>query len=435
MTEAAEVKEINYNSPQYKRSRTAYMAQCTFEYFVSLLVADAFLAKVLTEIGMSDFLVGIISSFISLSFVFQLLSIFVVRAKISTKKLVIIADTVSQFFFMLIYIIPFLPAAANAKKVFVMLAILIAYACKYLILSLCFKWANSYVAPNHRAVYSANKEILSLVTGIIFTSVMGAVIDKFEGIGNLRGGFLFIAVSMLILNICNFISLMMIKKEDKREHSADSVPLRVVMKHTLYNKDFRNVIIMTCMWEFAKYFSIGFMGVYKTKDLMMSVFVVQIINMIANGCRVLVSRGFGRFSDKYSYAKGMELALCIAALGFFFNMFAAPLHWYFIVIYTVLYNCATAGLNQNSFNIAYSYVPLEYVPQAMAFKNSIGGICGFGAALLAGKLLDFIQTSGNTFLGINLYGQQLLSGVSFLLTAVTILFIHFVIAKQKVKVQ
>ena len=40
------------------------MAQCTFEYFVSLLVADAFLAKLLTEIGMNDFLVGIISSFI-----------------------------------------------------------------------------------------------------------------------------------------------------------------------------------------------------------------------------------------------------------------------------------------------------------------------------------------------------------------------------------
>ena len=69
-----EVGEINYNSPEYKRSRAAYMAQCTFEYFVSLLVADAFLAKVLTALGMSDFLVGIISSFISLSFVFQLLS-------------------------------------------------------------------------------------------------------------------------------------------------------------------------------------------------------------------------------------------------------------------------------------------------------------------------------------------------------------------------
>lgn len=431
----AEVSEINYNSPEYKRSRAAYMAQCTFEYFVSLLVADAFLAKVLTALGMSDFLVGIISSFISLSFVFQLLSIFVVRLKISTKRLVITADTVSQLFFMLIYIIPFLPAAPGTKKVFVMLAILIAYALKYLILSLLFKWANSYVDPGHRAVYSANKEVISLIAGIIFSSIMGYVIDKFESIGELRGGFLFIAASMLVLNILNFISLMMIKKENAKEHAADSVPLRFVMKHTLLNRDFRNVIIMTSLWEFAKFFSIGFMGIYKTKDLMMSVFAIQMINMAANACRVLVSRGFGRFSDKYSFAKGMELALCIAALGFLFNMFATPSHWYFIVLYTICYNCATAGLNQNSFNIAYSYVPIEYVTQAMAFKNSIGGICGFSAALLAGKLLKAVQMNDNTFLGIHLYGQQLLAGVSFVLTVVTMLFIRFVIAKQKVKIQ
>lgn len=170
---------------------------------------------------------------------------------------------------------------------------------------------------------------------------MNAAIDKFEGIGNLHGGFLFIAVSMLILNICNFISLMMIKKENKKKHATDSIPLRVVIKYTLCNKDFRNVIIMTCRWEFAKYFSVGFMCVYKIKDLM-SAFSVQIINMIANGCRVLVSRGFGRFSDKHSYAKGMEFAPCVAVLGFLLNMFSTLAHWYFIVAFTVVMKIITA---------------------------------------------------------------------------------------------
>ena len=430
-----QIDEINYNSTEYKRSRKAYMAQCTFEYFVSLLVTDAFLAKLLADIGMSDSLVGIISSFISLSFIFQLLSIFVVRLKISTKRLVIIGDTVSQLFFTLIYIIPFIPIEATAKKILVMLAIIIAYASKYLILSLCYRWANSYVEPKHRAIYSSNKEIISLITGIVFTTAMGAIIDKFESIGNLRGGFIFIAASMLLLNICNFISFLMIKKDDKKEHVNDNVPFRTVMKHTIYNKDFRNVIIMTCLWEFAKYFSIGFMGVYKTRDLMLSVFLVQLINMIANICRIIVSRGFGKFSDKYSYAKGIELALCVAAFAFLFNAFATPKHWYFIAIYSILFNCSRAGLDGNTLNIAYSYVPIDYVSQALAFKNSLGGICGFGSAVLAGKLLDIIQQNGNTFFGIKLYGQQVLSGISFLLTAITIIFIHFIVAKQKVKVQ
>ena len=99
----------DFNSLEYKRSRGAYMAQCTVEYFVALLVTDAFLAKLLTSIGISDSLVGIISSFISLAFVIQLMSIFLVRSKVSTKSMVLFFDTISIFFFMFIYVIPFIP--------------------------------------------------------------------------------------------------------------------------------------------------------------------------------------------------------------------------------------------------------------------------------------------------------------------------------------
>ena len=75
----------NFNSPEYKRSRAAYMTQCTVEYFVSLLVTDAFLAKLLTNIGINDSLIGIISSFISLAFIIQIMSIYLVRKRINEK--------------------------------------------------------------------------------------------------------------------------------------------------------------------------------------------------------------------------------------------------------------------------------------------------------------------------------------------------------------
>lgn len=42
---ALENNIINYDSPEYKRSRKAYTAQCAVEYFGSLLVTDIFLVK------------------------------------------------------------------------------------------------------------------------------------------------------------------------------------------------------------------------------------------------------------------------------------------------------------------------------------------------------------------------------------------------------
>ena len=67
-----------FHTPAYKRSRRAYILECAFEYFIALMVADAFLATLLTEMGLSDAVIGVISSLISLAFLFQLFSIFVV---------------------------------------------------------------------------------------------------------------------------------------------------------------------------------------------------------------------------------------------------------------------------------------------------------------------------------------------------------------------
>ena len=254
----------DFNSPEYKRSRGAYKTQCTIEYFVSLLVTDAFLAKLLSSIGISDMVIGIISSFITLAFVIQFLSIYLVKLKVSTKKLVILFDTISIFFFMFLYVIPFLPIGKAQKTILVVLSVIAAYAGKYLIYSICFKWANSFVDPKHRAEYSAVKEMISLFSGMVFTLVIGYIIDKYEAIGNLSGGFLFIAASMLILNISNFICLCMIKKEEAPEDST--IPLKDVFKNTIVNNNFRSIIILTVLWDVARYFTIGFIGIFKTKE-------------------------------------------------------------------------------------------------------------------------------------------------------------------------
>lgn len=167
-----------FDSPEYKRSRGAYMAQCTIEYFVALIAGGAFLAKVLTYIGISDALTGVISSFITLAYIFQLLSILLVRLKINTKKLVLVLDTASIFFYMLIYFVPHLSQDRTVRTVLVLLSVLFAYVCRYLIINIYYKWANMYVEPKKRARFSETKETISLFTGMIFTLVVGYVIDR-----------------------------------------------------------------------------------------------------------------------------------------------------------------------------------------------------------------------------------------------------------------
>ncbi len=424
-----------FNSLEYKRSRKFYNIQCAVEYFVSLLVLDAFLAKLLTSIGISDSLNGIISSFISLAFGIQIFSLFIVKIKTSRKRIVMIFDVLSMIFFMCMFLVPFLPVSKNIKTVLVVIFILLGYGCYYLIFSIYYKWANSFVEPTERASFSANKEIISLFSGMIFTAVVGYIIDRFEGLGNLNGGFLFIAASILILTICNIICLSSIKRDDENERASDGEHVKTILKNLFSNKNYCNVIILNILWNIACYFSMGFMGVYKTNDLMMSVFLIQVINIVGNFARMIFSKPIGRYSDKTSYAKGFKLGLFIMVTAFFINIFTAKSTWFLIIPFTILYNVGMAGVGANSFNMIYSYVDEKYIAQAMALKNCISGIFGFAASLLSGKIMSVIQANNNTVFGFQIYAQQLFCAISFIICIFAILYVKKVIEKQKVIVQ
>jgi hypothetical protein len=49
--------------------------------------------------------------------------------------------------------------------------------------------------------------------------------------------------------------------------------------------------------------------------------------------------------------------------------------------------------------------------------------------------MDAVEANGNVVFGIPMYGQQLLSAISFIMMILTFLFTHFVVSKQKVMIQ
>ncbi len=421
-----------FETPEYKRSRKAYCLECMFEYFVALCVTESFLAKLLTSMGLSDALIGVISSLISLAFLFQLFSVFVVSRITNTKRFAIIFHSVGQLFFMALYLLPFLPIELPFRKVLVVICILSAYFGNYFVTSVIYRWGNSYVAPTKLGLYSAKKEALSLVAGAAMSLALGYIMDVFEAKGNLEGSFLFAAIGILIFCLCDFICLLMIKNHiRKREETHAKKPMKDIFRHTLGNHKFRMVVLLTVIIEVARYMTVGFLGVYRLNDLLFSVSVIQIINIASYLIRAGLSAPFGKFSDKYSYATGIKLALVICTVAFLFLTVTTPSTRWLIVVYTVLYAVAQGGLVSNLMNVTYSYVEWEYFVEASAIKNSIGGVCGFCASLLGSRILAAVQKNGNTVFGVPIYAQQLLAIISVILFVAALIFVWRVIEKMK----
>ena len=422
-----------FDTPAYKRSRRAYILECAFEYFVALMVADAFLATLLSNLGLGDAVIGVISSLISLAFLFQLCAIFVVQHIRNVKLVAIPIHCISQMCFLVLYLLPFFHIPQQFRAVIVVGCLLIAYFGNYLVTSLIFNWGNSYVNPKVRANFAATKEIVSLISGVVVSLSMGFAMDRFTEAGNIEGGFLFIATMMLIFAVGDFICLMCMKNQKtERKPEEQTEPFSEVVRKLFSNKGFRSAIVVHVIWTVSVYMTVGFMGTYKTKELLLTVGTVQIINIAGCLIRACFSKPIARYADKRTYAAGIKLGMAIAAVGYLINIFTTPSLWFLVIFYTIIYNVSCAGTSQNLINVTYNYVDRKYFVQASAIKASVSGLCGFGASMLGSRILDAVQKNGNTVFGVTVYGQQILSAISLTIVLFGILFVKLVMEKQQV---
>ncbi|MBP3361916.1 MAG: MFS transporter [Clostridia bacterium] len=423
-----------FDTPIYKRARFGHCMQCMFDYVISLLAADAFLAKLLNYIGMSDSLVGIVSSIATLSFLFQLFSIFAVKKMKNIKTNVVVCYTLCELLFLGVYMIPFMSISTALKSGLVVISLVLAYFLKALVSGIAFKWANMFVDPEKRASFSAVKEIVSLAAVVVFTFTAGVMIDKYAEIGELEKGFLFVSIGILIFTVFNFLSLIIIKNK-KIDEEDESESFIDIVKNVFGNNKFRSVIYLTAFYNIARYTSLGFLGIYKTKDLAMTVTAIQVINTVGIILRIFVSKPFGVYSDKKSFAEGFRLACILEGAACLIMAFTIPKTWWLYIAYSAVFNISCAGSEMNAYNIVYNYIDKKYFVAALAIKNSIGGVCGLLISIVAGKLLSVVQADGNTVFGIQIYGQQLLSFVSFVMFMLTAFYIKKVFSKYELMKQ
>lgn len=428
----ASEKDI-YASNEYKRTRGAYAMECTFEYFVSILVSDAYLSNLLDHMGVSDGTIGIISSLISFAFLFQLFAIFAVKHIKNVKRSAIFFHFISELFFMSVFLVPFLPAAREYKTAIVIGCIILAYFGNYLVTSVIFKWGMSYVDNRKRASYSATKEMISLICGMVFTLAIGYAVDRFAEAENVEGGFLFVAGAILVSSILDLICLIIMKSPENVEDDEQDEPILRVIKKLFKNKAFICTLIAGMLLFSSEYLTNSFMGIYKTSktELNFTVGEVQVINIIGCLFRFALSKPLGKFSDKTSYSTGFFVGSLMLCLCFFFNIFTTPSSRWMVYVYTLLYHGSFAATSQNFLNMTFDYVENKYFVQASSIKAAAAGTCGFLSTLIGARLLSGVQKSGNTVFGIEMRGQQLLSVISFVLALTLVFFVQFILKKQK----
>ena len=325
---------------------------------------------------------------------------------------------------MLLYLVPFLDAGQQVNSAIFIVVMLVAYILSNAIIPIRVNWFYSLVDPHQRGVFSSKTQIVSLITGMLFTFGMGTLVDHFRENGQIETAFVLCAVTIFISSVA-YALMVLFSVPPAPEHASNS---RRDILSVFKSKNALKITLLYCIWRVATYVSIPFYGTYQIKELGFSLQFVSILGIIHSLCQACVSTPWGRFADNKGFSIMMRICLVIAAIAFGVNVFTVPENG--VVMYTLyftIYAIAVGGISLCQTNLVFEMVEPELRSNAVALNSAISGLVGFLVTLVVSPLVDYIQQNGNQLFGLHVYAQQVVSFIACIFTVLCILYITFVI--------
>ena len=410
-----------------KKGKILYIIECSLEYLISIAVGSVYLAKIANCIGLSDDVVGIMTSFVLIGNIVQLSGVFL--KKILHKKLfILIFEGINTLLFSFLFFIPVLLMSQSNKQILFIIVFILAYISLGLTVPLKFKYMMEYVLPKEKGVYTGEREMSSLLSGIFFSLILGIIIDYFEKINNIDKGFLLIGFVIIFISIIHFLSIVFTKESNNEETQNESKKrLRDIFK----NKVIYVLAIIFFLYQIEVYTTASFVGTYQTKELMFTTTYCSIIIIVSSIARIIFEIPMGKICDKYSSLTMFVICLLVQLLSYIICIFVVPSNGkYLFFIYSIVNGISMAGTNSAIKNMVLDYIKKEDQTVTFSVIFSISGVVSFLTITIVSVLVQHIQLNNNQFLGLAVYAQQITALISAIVT--TILIIVLLICKKRI---
>lgn len=409
---------------KYALSRVMYWLEAAFAYFIDILAGGAFLAKLTSEIGISDSMTAILTSLTSLAGIAQLFSIYLSH-KAPYKRFVIPIMLSAELIYATLYLIPFLDMSAEMMSLIFFAAMLTAKLLINVINPLKTTWFMNLVPMKDRGSYTAILQVVSLVSGAAVSFGAGYIIDNFQANGNLTGAFITLSVSILVFTLANFLTLIFSREKEltnKRERSKAKDSLKFLAQ----NKKYKKLILVLLFAAIGNNVITPFLGTYQVNELGFSMTFISIISVVFSGISMVFVLFFGKLSRNFQHKTILRIGYPIVFLSYVLNIFTVPENGaVMFIIYNVILRIGNAAIAISSTNILLELTPPEHQPTALAVNTVITGVLSFIATLAASPLVDYMQSCKNTISGVTVYAQQILSAVCALFYLILILYYNF----------
>ena len=303
------------------------------------------------------------------------------------------------------------------------LTIMLAYLLMNIAAPKKTSWMMSMVDDRKRGVFTAYKEMFSLILGMSFSFGLGAMFDWLEGMGRLRTAFGLTAaaasVCMLVAVLCQVFMV------EKPLPQTARKPLGQIVKGLWQHRSLRSVAGVYILYFITLNISTPFFGTYQLNELGFSLKLISGFGILSSVARLLVSPYWGRYADKRSFAAMLEKCFLVLCMAFLCAALASPGNGkFFFALYYVFNGIAMGGINSGVFNLVFDCTAVEERADALAICQTISGLTGFLVTLGMSTVVSALQRGGSQLFGMTVYAQQLLAAASMVATLAAVAYLH-----------
>lgn len=436
-----------------KRSRIDYTIADSAAQTIVQLAGGTFLATLMSNSGISDANIGIITSLASLAAISQLFFINFFK-RIKKYKLLVCATALSRTAFSLLYLIPLMALTSTANSILIVLL----YFSGQLFVQIgnppTQDWIASLVPSRLRGKYFSIKDSVAVFVVSALMLICGMVLDYFKR-SNILTGFIIIGATIFLLTLINVIGLSLMKepklsyinetgkemhgrlakKVKDMEPTVKSQSIPSELKEAFRDTRFRKAFTVQCLFMLSFYICLPFNASFQINDLHLPYTFIMLVGFICNLYRIYLTPKLGRMADRYGMSKLLRYTILALGLNFLATTFTMPFNAYpMLIIGSFLASTAWAFVGIGLFGIQLDFYRSDKRMTWLTITSSLTGAFGFLVSILGGRLLSLFQSLPLKVLGQKIYAQQILNLIGFVIILITVYYIRNYVETVKIDV-
>lgn len=301
----------------YKKEYKKYLMSSVLDTANNKIASNSFLTAFAVYLGLSNFAIGI---YVVLDTITNIIQIFAAPlfSKIGQSKFVVLTNYIIYRLSSVCFaFIPFLTNNCNCRTVlFLIFALLYAITGELGYITFV-NWRMTLVKKEDRTKFAATRNIYKNTLVMMFSLLMGVILDHFTKNENELYGFL---ILFLVVFLIAFIDIFIRINTYKPPIDDKYISIKDSIKKPATDKNFKKILIIGGLNRFAYGMGTMYLNVFLLRYLKINYLYYSILNILINFFEALFSKYWAKKSQDRNWNKVL-MPMCLVYIFIFFTLF------------------------------------------------------------------------------------------------------------------